>query len=121
MVQQQAIRSSANVKSHPHQPRVLLCCVCHEQNAAYYEVVFNAASSNHPHQSCRKDQAEEEEDGGGYYNFPVRHPRHGHLQWSLHPDSQLPTYPDYPVHIRTTTLAKRTKIITSKEGKLKKG
>ena len=83
---------------HPNQG-LFLCCVCHEQNTAYYGVVFN--------QSLRS-KAEEgpiEEADSGYYNFPLRHPRHGHLQWVLKPELGS-TYPDYPVHIRTTTLAR---------------
>ncbi len=73
----------------------------------------------------------DQQDDNCYYNFPVRHPRHGHLRWAVPPGPQstsaladgafdgtfdgtfdlggtvacaAPSYPDYPVHIRTTTL-----------------
>ena len=52
-----------------------------------------------------------------YYNFPPRHPRHGHLKWpvwtpipspipnvSLAQSVCVDTYPDYPIHIPTVTL-----------------
>ena len=52
-----------------------------------------------------------------YYNFPPKHPRHGHLKWpvwtptpspvpngSLAQPSFVATYPDYPIHIPTVTL-----------------
>ncbi len=74
---------------------------------------------------------DQQQDDNCYYNFPVRHPRHGHLKWAVPPGPQstsaladgtfdgnfdgtfdlggavacaAPSYPDYPVHIRTTTL-----------------
>lgn len=51
-----------------------------------------------------------------YYNFPPRHPRHGHLKWPVwNPRASVAggetlslTYPDYPVHIPTTTLKRVT-------------
>lgn len=76
-------------------------------------------------------------DDHDYYNFPPRHPRHGHLKWSPvsatllrstalankhNPNLTLndnfitvKTYPDYPVHIPTFTL-KRSSL---KRGKAK--
>ncbi len=50
-----------------------------------------------------------EEEEQCYYNFPPRHPRHGHLKWALTTPVgplSVPTYPDYPVHIKTNTLRK---------------
>ena len=65
-------------------------------------------------EAVRRDNNDndEEEEELCYYNFPPRHPRHGHLKWALPPppnspvaaSALTPTYPDYPVHIRTTTL-----------------
>jgi hypothetical protein len=62
-----------------------------------------------------------------YYNFPPRHPRHGHLKWpvwtpnpsptpngSLSQPSFIATYPDYPIHIPTVTLKR---ISSARKGK----
>ncbi len=85
-----------------------------------------------------------EQDDNCYYNFPVRHPRHGHLKWAVPAGPQstsalvdggafdgtfdgtvdlggtvacaAPSYPDYPVHIRTTTL-KRVVVSSLNRGK----
>ena len=80
----------------------LLCCVCQEQNTAYYEVVFAKSDFS---QTVIAQIPKVEDRDNDYYNFPVRHPRHGHLQWACKPETGS-TYPDYPVHIRTTTLAR---------------
>jgi len=60
-----------------------------------------------------------------YYNFPPRHPRHGHLKWPVWTPNPSPipnsggglvaTYPDYPIHIPTVTLKR---ISSSRKGKL---
>ncbi|CAB4058296.1 unnamed protein product [Lepeophtheirus salmonis] len=59
-------------------------------------------------------------DDHQYYNYPLRHPRHGHLKWPLFdfstttlPPLSSASYPDYPIHIPTTTL-KRIKKVTTK-------
>ncbi|TRY70420.1 hypothetical protein TCAL_16405 [Tigriopus californicus] len=73
-------------------------------------------------------------DDHEYYNFPPRHPRHGHLKWPVLPhgspgdgtdqcvtltEERLHlTYPDYPVHIPTTTL--RRIIVNASPKKSKK-
>jgi hypothetical protein len=111
----------------------LLCCVCHEQNSSFrYEVVFNKKdSSKIPLETLEVSQvliepiAEELEQlettttSNDYYNFPLRHPRHGHLKWSVWRTfshallNQAETYPDYPVHIPTITLKRLTSTTTT--------
>ena len=61
-----------------------------------------------------------------YYNFPPRHPRHGHLKWPVWTPNPSPTpngsvstqlvatYPDYPIHIPTVTLKR---ISSARKGK----
>ena len=68
----------------------------------------------------------EDDDEHAYYNFPPRHPRHGHLKWPVwrpltaSPTSDLQltsesifvtTYPDYPVHLPTVTLKRVASVI----------
>ena len=127
---------------------LFLCCVCHEQNTTYrYEVVYKAndktlsfnTTNLYPnetsllqigsddsgiHSSSNTDEDHE------YYNFPPRHPRHGHLKWKpvytpiltfasketkelLSNDSSVKTYPDYPVHLQTTTLRRAAAVLKS--------
>ena len=139
---------------------LLLCCVCHEQNTTYrYEVVYNSKtddktlSFNATHLSRDEDTSllpvlsddsgihsssnnnhDDDEDDHEYYNFPPRHPRHGHLRWKpvympifafasketkelvKTTNSSIKTYPDYPVHLQTTTLRRAAAVI--KSGKL---
>ena len=55
------------------------------------------------------NKSQEEEP---YYNFPPRHPSHGHLKWKgyqwyqpeLITDTNDKEYPNYPIHIPTQTL-----------------
>ena len=95
----------------------LLCCICHDSNTTFrYEVVCRQQNqsltilSSGPASPAKPAQEEsvESEDSAQYYNFPARHPRHGHLCWSA-------TYPDHPVHIPTLTLKRITSLIASKE------
>ena len=139
---------------------LLLCCVCQEQNTTYrYEVVYNSKiddktlSFNATRLSRDEDTSflpvlsddsgihsssnhnnDEDEDDHEYYNFPPRHPRHGHLKWKpvympifafasketkefvKTTNSSIKTYPDYPVHLQTTTLRRAAAVI--KSGKL---
>ena len=89
-----------------------LCCVCQEQNTTYrYEVLYKENNNNvsilNQSLTCSPTKVGEND----YYNFPLRHPRHGHLKWDL-AALNAKLYPDYPVHIPTFTL---------KRSSLKKG
>ena len=65
----------------------------------------------------------DEDDSHEYYNFPPRHPRHGHLKWPIwrplvtseeslvHESICITTYPDYPVHLPTFTLKRVASVI----------
>ena len=141
---------------------LFLCCVCQEQNTTYrYEVVYNSKiddktlSFNATRLSQNEDTSllpvlsddsgihsssnnnnDEDEDDHEYYNFPPRHPRHGHLRWKpvympifafasketkelvKTTNSSIKTYPDYPVHLQTTTLRRAAAVI--KPGKIDK-
>ena len=67
----------------------------------------------------------DEDDSHEYYNFPPRHPRHGHLKWPIwkplvtseeslvHESICITTYPDYPVHLPTFTLKRVASVIKS--------
>merc|ERR1719357_1753918 len=116
----------------------LLCCICHEKNTTFrYEVVYKQDNKSitildvkgtnpeelecltHP-QGRNPDSFDSENE---YYNFPARHPRHGHLRWpvwtptnSVTNESQLSiTYPDYPIHIPTLTLHRITNLLASRQ------
>ena len=64
-----------------------------------------------------------------YYNFPPRHPRHGHLKWPIwkpivtseesfvHESICITTYPDYPVHLSTFTLKRVASVIKTRAQK----
>ena len=124
-------------RTNPQGRGFLLCCVCNEQNTTYrYEVVFKANDKrlsvnntdlniSYQNESSLLKITDDSgiqsvEDDHEYYNFPPRHPRHGHLKWSpvywsilpltynkrevLKSNGNVKTYPDYPVHIPTTTL-----------------
>jgi hypothetical protein len=111
------------------QQKSLLCCVCSETNTTFrYEVIYNNKIDNLVQQQVTLttsiDTAEGEND---YYNFPPRHPRHGHLKWPIlrplvttEPTEQsfesicITTYPDYPVHLPTFTLKRVIKNGASK-------
>ena len=118
----------------------LLCCICSEKNTTFrYEVVYSSHNKSitllepdHEELQCLTQL------GGGasdsdtcsenqYYNFPPRHPRHGHLSWPVWTPSsgqenpantsQLSiTYPDHPIHIPTLTL-RRIYSQLAKQGK----
>ena len=98
----------------------LLCCVCSETNTTFrYEVIYNnnldlnTSVQQQVTLTTSIDTTSEEND---YYNFPPRHPRHGHLKWPILrplvttvPEQSfesicITTYPDYPVHLPTFTL-----------------
>lgn len=107
------------------QQQFYLCCVCQEENTTYrYQVVYRAPKQN-PENRILSQQEEEKEDNVNssedydheYYNFPLRHPRHGHLIWQGFFANQ---YPDYPVHIKTFTI-KRILDKNKKGKKWKKG
>ena len=87
---------------------LLLCCVCEDKNSTYrYEVVYRSpakadagltllpvyATVAKKNKKANVDDDNEEDDDEdsedhAYYNFPPRHPRHGHLRWPvLRPDS----------------------------------
>ena len=92
------------------QEALLLCCVCEDKNSTYrYEVVYRSpaaaaadgggkagtgltllpvyATINKKNKRANVDDDDDSEDHA-YYNFPPRHPRHGHLRWPvLRPDS----------------------------------
>ena len=67
-----------------------------------------------------------------YYNFPPRHPRHGHLKWPIwrplvtseeslvHESICITTYPDYPVHLPTFTLKRVASVIKTSAQKGRK-
>jgi hypothetical protein len=136
-------------------PGLLLCCVCHEQNTTYrYEVVYktndktlsfnttNLYAENKNDNSLlqitddsgihsNSTNVVDDNDDHQYYNFPPRHPRHGHLKWTpvYTPiltlasketkgllqinNCSIKTYPDYPVHLQTTTLRRAAAVIKS--------
>ena len=93
----------------------LLCCICHDHNSSLrYEVVYRQAdksitildisASKEELQALTGDSVDSETE---YYNFPAKHPRHGHLRWTS-------TYPDYPVHIPTFTLSRINNLLASR-------
>ena len=139
-------------------PGLLLCCVCQEQNTTYrYEVVYKTndktlsfnttnlygTNENNNNENSLLQITDDSgihststnviDDDHEYYNFPPRHPRHGHLKWTpvytpllsiASKESKgllkinncsIKTYPDYPVHLQTTTL--RTAAAVIKSGK----
>ena len=67
-----------------------------------------------------------------YYNFPPRHPRHGHLKWPIwkpivtseesfvHESICITSYPDYPVHLSTFTLKRVASVIKTRAQKGRK-
>ena len=151
----------ASLPRHSQQ-KSLLCCVCHEHNTTFrYEVVYKSTSAasndkKRPQDVVSKSpptsitdlvhqqvtlttsvEDTESSDDHEYYNFPPRHPRHGHLKWplivqqtaSLKSEAALnfnhsaalgyeslciSTYPDYPVHLSTFTLKRVASAIKQK-------
>ena len=96
------------------QEALLLCCVCEDKNSTYrYEVVYRSpaaaaaaadgggkagtgltllpvyATINKKNKRANVDDDDDDDsEDHAYYNFPPRHPRHGHLRWPvLRPDS----------------------------------
>ena len=125
----------------------LLCCICQDQNTTLrYEVTY----SQHQDRSLTildvtraeelrpltEDSSEQETAEAEYYNFPLKHPRHGHLnlKWPVsavwrpnkggrEDSGEASTsvtsvtsadYPDYPVHIPTFTLQRITSLLASR-------
>ena len=125
-------------------PTPLLCCICSEKNTTFrYEVVYSQQNKSITLlESPRKDDEERQclthngqnnslEESSSvsenqYYNFPPRHPRHGHLSWPVWTPtssniqantSQLSiTYPDHPIHIPTLTLRRLYTQLASQGG-----
>ena len=86
-----------------------------------------------------EDSSEQETAEAEYYNFPLKHPRHGHLnlKWPVsavwrpnkggrEDSGEASTsvtsvtsadYPDYPVHIPTFTLQRITSLLASRGGR----
>ena len=111
----------------------LLCCVCHEHNTTFrYEVIYKN-SENLVQQQVTLTTTLESDDSHEYYNFPPRHPRHGHLKWPIwrpltshnteslvHESICITTYPDYPVHLPTFTLKRVASVIknSAKKGRV---
>ena len=120
----------------------LLCCICTEKNTTFrYEVVYSQQNKSitllespnndeerqcltHP-ESNGQNSLEESSSENQYYNFPPRHPRHGHLSWpvwtptssNIANTSQLSiTYPDHPIHIPTLTLRRLYSQLASQGG-----
>ena len=71
----------------------------------------------------------EDSQENDYYNFPPRHPRHGHLKWPIwkpivtseesfvHESICITSYPDYPVHLSTFTLKRVASVIKTRAQK----
>ena len=136
----------------------LLCCICQDQNTTFrYEVVYKQANKSITildlseadreelelltHEDSSNSEARvnslEDSSEAEYYNFPPKHPRHGHLKWpvwkpsvtsasvsaasgtsSSVTDSQLSSsYPDYPIHIPTFTLQRINNLLASRSKK----
>jgi hypothetical protein len=102
---------AALLQRQPPAKRLLLCCLCADNNTVYScEVVYRRRSDYDTWRKALAAEAVNDADRDHeYYNFPPRHPRHGHLKWPVYQtedkDAALClSYPDYPVHIRTTTL-----------------
>ena len=123
----------------------LLCCICSEKNTTFrYEVVYSQQNKSitllesprkddeerqcltHPENNGQNNSLEESSvSENQYYNFPPRHPRHGHLSWpvwtptssNIANTSQLSiTYPDHPIHIPTLTLRRLYSQLASQGG-----
>ena len=129
----------------------LLCCVCQDQNTTFrYEVVYKQADRSitildltpasreelrglTEDSDARPESFEDSSETAEYYNFPPKHPRHGHLKWpvwrpaqssSKAPEESTVTssslvsssasYPDHPIHIPTFTLQRINNLLSSK-------
>lgn len=138
-----AEQNSANFYASLPREKSLLCCVCHEHNTTFrYEVIYKSgpnlnggknaiALENDKNSNVISQQVtlttsvEDTDDDHEYYNFPPRHPRHGHLKWPIwrplvtseeslvHESICITTYPDYPVHLPTFTLKRVASVIKS--------
>ena len=87
-----------------HGEALLLCCVCEDKNSTYrYEVLYRSPDNSskgltllpvyatvakkNKRANVDNDDEEDDSEDHAYYNFPPRHPRHGHLRWPvLRPD-----------------------------------
>ena len=128
----------------------LLCCVCQDQNTTFrYEVVYKQADRSITildltpanREELRglthdlsdevrpEDSLEDSSETAEYYNFPPKHPRHGHLKWPVWRPSVVTevspvtassslvssgSYPDHPIHIPTFTLQRINNLLSSK-------
>ena len=118
----------------------LLCCICQDQNTTFrYEVVYKQAnksitilditdankeelelltedSTPDRTDSGAKNSVDDSSETAEYYNFPPKHPRHGHLKWPLVPVTSTSegSYPDYPIHIPTFTLQRINNLLANK-------
>ena len=89
--------------------------------------LFPRSNSRDEEESSGIETGSGSSDDHEYYNFPPRHPRHGHLQWPVfdpaksvaYEEKLCLTYPDYPVHIPTTTLSRV--VVVSGKGSAAKG
>ena len=117
----------------------LLCCICQDHNTTFrYEVVYKQAnksitildltdvnkeeleclthedSSNSAASEFKVNSIDSEAE---YYNYPPKHPRHGHLKWPVWKPSvtsDTSSYPDYPIHIPTFTLQRINNLLANK-------
>ena len=130
----------------------LLCCVCQDQNTTFrYEVVYKQADrsitildltpankeelrglTQDLSDEVRPEDSLEDSSEAEYYNFPPKHPRHGHLKWPVWRPSVVTeaspvtqtslvsssgvsgSYPDHPIHIPTFTLQRINNLLSSK-------
>ena len=130
----------------------LLCCVCSDQNTTFrYEVVYKQADrsitildltpanreelrglTEDISDARPEDSLEDSSEAAEYYNFPPKHPRHGHLKWPVWRPSVVTeaspvtssslvsssvvsgSYPDHPIHIPTFTLQRINNLLSSK-------
>ena len=130
----------------------LLCCVCQDKNTTFrYEVVYKQANKSitilditdvnkeelelltqedSSNSETKVNSIEADSSEAEYYNFPPKHPRHGHLKWpvwrpasvnhqqvtsSSEDTSQIScSYPDYPIHIPTFTLQRINNLLANR-------
>ena len=129
----------------------LLCCICQDKNTTFrYEVVYKQANKSitilditdvnkeelelltqedSSNSETKVNSIEADSSEAEYYNFPPKHPRHGHLKWpvwrpasvthqvtsSSEDTSQIScSYPDYPIHIQTFTLQRINNLLANR-------
>lgn len=130
-----ADQNSASFYASLPREKSLLCCVCHEHNTTFrYEVIYKSGPNKLENDknnvisqqvTLTTSVDDDDDDSHDYYNFPPRHPRHGHLKWPIwrplvtseeslvHESICITTYPDYPVHLPTFTLKRVASVIKS--------